>query len=472
MDIQTRRRPLVAYGICSASIVALGVVLAKPASAQFSTENDAQQSMGDATVAMCPSLGARDAAGIEQSDAEVSLNGFCDALVGGQFSETNQVLQRVAGEEMLGVQNQTTEIRNVQLGHIMSRMTAIRSGQASGAGISVADLDVRVGDEVLVGAARNDRLNEDDGALLSSWDWQKLGLYLSGSIRFGNKDETRQAGGFSFDTSGVTAGLDYRLTDNLLVGGAIGYTHYDVDFDVTSESLAGQDLGSDGITLAAYAAYFPSQKFFIDGAATVGKLSYKSKRRIRAVGSSDFDDIDAVTKGEFDSVYYGLAARAGYETRLIGSVQMTPTFQLEYVRAKVDGFEEESNDPRADAISLAFGSQRAESLRSKLGVELRRGFQTPIGPVLLAGNAIYNHELLGDDEGVSVRYKADPTRLSEFELRTEGRDRHYGELGASLRATDLPYGLEAFIDYGTVVGLRDFEIHRINAGVRKSFRPY
>ena len=472
MEFLTLHHPIMKHGALLAGIAALGLVLAKPASAQFSTENDAQESMGDATLAMCPTLGARrDNPDIQQSDSEVNLNQFCDALAGGQFADTNQVLQRVAGEEVLGVQDQITEVRNIPLGHIMSRMTAIRSGQASGAGISVADLDIRVGDEVLVGTARDDRLNEDDGALLSSWDWQKLGVYLSGSVRFGNKDETRQAGGFSFDTSGFTAGLDYRLTDNLLVGGAVGYTRYDVDFDVTSESLSGQDLSSDGVTLAGYAAYFPTPKVFIDGALTLGWLNYQTRRRIRAVGSPDVDDLDAITKGKFDSFYYGLAARAGYETRLIGRVQMTPTFQLEYVRAKIDGFEEESSNPRADAISLAFGNQRAESLRSKLGVELRRGFQTPIGPTILAGRAVYNHELLGDDAGVNVRYKADPTRLSEFELRTEGRDRHYGELGTSLRATRLPFGLEAFVDYATVVGLRDFEIHNINAGVRKSFLP-
>lgn len=472
MGFLTLHSPITKHGIRLVGIATLALVLAKPVSAQISPENDAQQSMLDATINMCPSLGARrDNPGIQQSDAEASLNEFCDALVTTQFSDTEQVLQRVAGEEVLGVQDQITEIRNIPLGHIMSRMTAIRSGQASGAGISVANLDISVGDEVLVGAARDDRLNEDDSAMLSTLDWQKLGVYLSGSVRFGNKDETRQAGGFSFDTSGITLGLDYRLTDNLLVGGAIGYTRYDVDFDVTSESLAGQDLGSDGITLAGYAAYFPKPQFFIDGALTLGWLNYETRRRIRAVGSSNVDDIDAITKGKFDSFYYGLAARAGYETRLIGRVQMTPTFQLEYVRAKIDGFEENSSDARADAISLAFGNQRAESLRSKLGVELRRGFQTPIGPTILAGRAIYNHELIGDDAGVNVRYKADPTRLSEFELRTEGRDRHYGELGASLRAAKLPFGLEAFVDYATIVGLRDFEIHNINAGVRKSFLP-
>lgn len=460
-----------------AASISLALLLPAQAWAQFTDpppENDAQSSMADATLAMCPTLGARRAT-IERSSDEDDLNDFCDALVSGQYADTNSVLQRVNGEEMQSVQSQAAESRSIQVGHIMSRMAAVRSGDATRQGISVAGLDVKVDNDTLLGFAGDDQLVGDSGALLPDLDWNRLGIFMSGGVRLGDKKETGQSGAFSFDTGGVTVGMDFRAADDLLLGLALGYTQFDVDFETTSESLAGQDLSSEGITLAAFGSYFPWEHFFIDGILSLGWSNYDVKRRILALDNPDDDvdveDIDGIAKGDFDTFFYAISARAGYETKLIGRVMVTPTLQFDYTMAKIDGFSEQSDDQLVDAISLNFSKQEAESVRSRLGVEARRGFETPAGTVTPTLRAAYIHEYLARDEGVRIRYKSDPTNLSEFELPTEAWDRHFGELGVNLTASDLPYGLSAFVDYATIVGLRDFEIHAVNVGLRKAFGP-
>lgn len=458
----------------AACLLAIGFSLAVATPAQAQTDNEAQQSMLEATIAMCPTLGLRRGSA-QRAPGEDDLNDFCDALVTGQFADTNSVLQRVNGEEMQAVQRQAVRSSDVSVGQVMSRMAAVRSGEATGAGISIAGLEVQVGDEVLMGAAADDRLGAD-GALLPTLDWSKLGIFMTGGVRFGDKDETSQSGAFSFDTRGVTVGADYRLADDLVVGAAIGYTNFDVDFKITSEQLAGQDLSSDAVTFAAFGTYFPYERFFIDGILTFGWSSYDSKRRILAEDNPDMEDevegIDAIAKGEFDSFFYGITAKAGYETRLIGQLRLIPSLQIDYVNADIDGFSEKSSDQRADAISLSFSSQEAESVRTRLGAELSHGLETPVGLFVPSVRAAYIHEYLGAQEGVRIRYKADPTALSEFELPTDPWDRHFGELGANLTAARLPFGLTAAVDYATVVGLQDFDIHAINLSLRKAFGPY
>ena len=267
------------HGSCLTAI-GLGFMFVAPASAQFSPDNDAQASMADATAAMCPTLGLRRGA-VARAPGEDDLNDFCDALVQGQFADTNSVLQSVNGEETLIVQSEITKMRNLPVGQIMGYMEAIRKGDVTGAGVNVASLDVRVGDDVLVGAVGDDQLGNDD-ALFSNLDWNKLGLFVTGSVRFGDKEETSQSGALSFDAQGITAGANYRLANDLVVGAAFNYSYSDVDFRTTSESPAGQDLDSDSVSLAVFGSYLPHERFFLDGVLTAGKTRYRTERRIFA----------------------------------------------------------------------------------------------------------------------------------------------------------------------------------------------
>jgi outer membrane autotransporter protein len=67
-----------------------------------------------------------------------------------------------------------------------------------------------------------------------------------------------------------------------------------------------------------------------------------------------------------------------------------------------------------------------------------------------------------------VRYAVDPTRTSTFEVTTPSPDRDYAVLGAGVAAS-FPAGWSAFVDYNTLVGLANFDVHTVNFGVRKSF---
>jgi outer membrane lipase/esterase len=425
------------------------------------TQNAAQLDMARSIDRMCPNLNPQDP-GETGALARTCTNIVTNSADLDQES-LNGVLQSLNGEELQAAQQQVGEISDVQIGNITARLSAIRAGLA-GPGLSVAGLNVLNGGRVL---ALDDSKDlqivpaqfGEDGFL------SRLGIFATGNITFGDKDSTGELEGFDFDTEGLTIGADYRLTDSLVLGAAVGYSRFNAEFDDSIDSPDGQELDSDAVQFSLFGSFYPIDRLFVDAVASVGWHFYDSERQILAP-SDDPGDPELVrsnAKGDFDAIHYGVAANVGYTIQLLGA-NVTPIARLEYLRAEIDGFTEDS----PAAIELEFDDSDAESLPVNLGIEADYPISTPFGVIAPNIRAEYVHDFLTDDDGVLVRYAADTTQLSEFEVSTEDEDEDYGILGAGIAAT-LPAGWAAFVDYHTFVGLTNFTIHAVNVGFRKEF---
>jgi len=375
--------------------------------------------------------------------------------------ETKNVLQRINGEELATPDAQITEIRGIQTGNISSRLDAIRSGLA-GPGISIAGLSLNAGERVL---ALTDP--EDFQIVPAQWEdfgfLSRLGLFVTGAFKFGDKEATAASDGFDFLTKGVTAGADYRLTDQFVLGAAFGYSNFDADFDTTDQSAAGQDLDSDTFVGSLFGSYSFTNGPFVDAIASVGWGQYDSTRKIVIVSMTDEPSENRTARGDFDALHYGVAANFGWDIP-IQAFTVTPLARVEFIRAEIDGFEEDG----ADGLNLEFDDHNSESLTTNLGLEASYSISTAFGVIVPSVRAEYVHDFLIDDDGADVSYAADPTGLSAFEITTEAADRDYGIVGAGVAAT-FPAGWAAFVDWNTFVGLSNFDIHTVNAGFRKEF---
>jgi outer membrane lipase/esterase len=430
--------------------------------------NVAQRDMAVSISTMCPNLDVL--TGPARTPEVDELNSVCANLALGEegpdggfgldAAGRNAAKQSLNGEELQVAQQRIGEIRDTQVGNIVSRLSAIRAGQAGG-GLSLAGLNMRAGDRMIAlapGAYDIVPAQFEDGWL------GRLGLFATGSIGFGSRDATGEVEGFDFDSQGVTIGTDYRFTDQLVAGLAVGYARFNADFDATVNSPSGQELESDGVQVSLFGSFFPTDELFVDGIASFGWNFYDSRRRIVIPSDNPaLPPVDAIATGDFDSFNYGFALNAGYNARVEG-FNVTPIVRVEYLRAEIDGFTEAS-----EAVTrLTFGDQTAESLTLNLGVEADYPISTPIGIISPNVRAEWVHEFLNDPDGVVIRYAVDPTRTSEFQVTTPSPDRDYALLGAGLAAS-FPAGWSAFADYNTLVGLRDFTVHTVNFGVRKSF---
>lgn len=472
----------------------LGLILAYAPAAfaqgpleQLPNQNPAQQDMAKSIDTVCPSLVQRQ--NISRSPDEIDLQQTCTRMIdtarevgqqpragyGLTTDQTNNALQSINGEEVQAAQQQTGDI---QASNISGRLEAIRSG-AVGRGLSIASL--RLGSGSQLASVGDYGRYSSDGPLMASatasdapislaqgeeseaW-FGPWGVFLTGSVTFGNKDATGKVDGFDFVLPGVTAGADYQVSQNFILGGAFGFSHYDADFDATVRSPSGQSLKSNSYTLSVFASYFFGKRFYADAIGTVGYTGYESTRRIVIPSQNPaFAPMDRIASGDFDAIQYSLTANIGYQYAFRG-VELEPVARLRYLAAGIKGFTEAG----ADGLNLAYSDQDVDSLTTRLGLQASYAVSTPIGVVVPYARGEYVHEFLNDNDGAPVRYAADPTGLSEFVITTEDPDRNYGELGAGVALT-LPQGWVTFLDYAAVVGFADFAIHTVAAGLRKDF---
>lgn len=490
--LRTRPLPLaVGRRLAWCSMLALGGAVALPAAAQEFPPNPAEsplrgglpganaaaRDMGTAIDDVCPTLGVLETANALDAE-QVELRVICGRMIntsrggaqgpeagrlggyGLEDDELNDALQSIAGEEVQTVQSQLTEVRGLQTGNLLARLAILRARMAGGLGPSASlwqePVDVAQGEPAVT----------NDGAPLLVGDaFGDLGVFLTGTLKTGDKDDTFEADGFDFDQLGLTLGADYRVNDNFIVGAAFGFSDFDADIDSTGGSPAGQEVESDTYLISAFGSFLPTEQAYIDVVGTVGFSEYDTTRRVVIIDEAGGGarTVDETARGDFDAVQYGVSINGGYQFSF-GSAAVTPLVRAEYVYADIDDFTEDG----AGGLDLEFDDQEAESLTTSLGFRASYAISTETGVLLPQLRAEWIHEFLADDDGALVKYAVDPTDLSEFRIATEEEDEDYFLVGAGLSFT-VANGFGAFVDYETVLGLSDFDIHQVSAGVRQQF---
>jgi uncharacterized protein with beta-barrel porin domain len=460
---------------------ALGVVglSAPPATGQgdltaSSTQNDAQRPMAQAINTMCPNLAAENP--LVQVCGNMVNNDGGGGFTGFQLpqDQLNAATQTLNGEEVQAVQQQVGDVQATQVANITARMDAIRAGLAQ-PGLSFAGLTFD--DDGILPAGYEDGLavGEGDplvgeGGTLTAPIWDKLGVFVTGGGSFGDKSESGQVTGYDFYTVGLTTGVDYRIRDDFAVGAAVGYSYYNVDFDTNQDNPSGQNLDSNSVIFSFFGTYFPNRDslvplegLFLDGLASFGWSFFDMSRHIIVPSNSTAAPVDEKANSDTTAFQYQFAGNLGYEFS-IQQFTITPVARVQYVKADISSYEESGASP----VNLKVGSQDATSLTTNLGGSLGYGFSTQYGVLEPSVRAEYVHEFENNDDGATIRYASDPTGLSTFDIVTEGANRNYGIVGASLTGT-LPGGWSAFTDFETVVGLGKFDIYTFRAGFRKEF---
>src|SRR5262249_44965912 len=78
--------------------------------------------------------------------------------------------------------------------------------------------------------------------------------------------------GFDFRSTGFLAGADYRLTDNIVLGAAVGHSNSNAHFaDDTARLHTNTNTGS------LYASYY-NRAFFVDLIGTFSHIKYDEQR--------------------------------------------------------------------------------------------------------------------------------------------------------------------------------------------------
>jgi hypothetical protein len=253
-------------------------------------------------------------------------------------------------------------------------------------------------------------------------DAPALGFWTAGSVDWGRQDARGQRD-YRFTTQGVTAGVDMRLNDQLIVGAGLGYGE-----DKTRIGDNGSVSNGSGLTGALYASWRPAGTFYVDGVVGWSDLDFRSRRWSEGLGS----DPDAYASGDRSGDARFLTASFG---RVVRSEALSSQLyaRVDARSISLDGFTETG----AGLASLIWDGVDQESLTANLGASLRWWMEhRRLGVLRPSARVEWSHEF--EDIGAQgVRYAdwvASPSYL--VPLDAWSRDTLRLDLGGEWSLTD------------------------------------
>jgi outer membrane autotransporter protein len=278
-----------------------------------------------------------------------------------------------------------------------------------------------------------------------------LGVFVNGIGSFGDQRASSREPGFDFHTLGLTAGVDYRVLPQLVLGAAFGYASVKTDFDANAG-----EMNSNTYSVSVYASYFLGASFHLDGIFTYGWNDYDTKRNIV------FPGVSATAKADPSGNQLAVGANAGYDFHF-GGLTVGPSFRVSYVNVDVDKYRERG----AGIFDLSVKSQNAESLTTALGGEVSYAISVPFGVLTPLVRFEWEHEYLAGSRIVQGTLISDPSQTL-FAARTNNPDRDYFNLGAGITGT-FRSGVSAFFYWETILGQSRVTNHLFTLGVRVDF---
>lgn len=446
-----------------------------------------QQSEAAALERVCAALGSADP--LTLSVAQRNLLSNCLAIIGTHGGGVDpaglkQTLDAISGKQTTAQQRTGVQFAGAQFTNIGTRLAQLRQG-VSGASFAGLDPGLRTGDgtgELL--SALEDTVghkgspNSSGGAAGADPDsigeTTRVGFFINGSLRRGSQDTTMYETPFDFRSNSITAGVDYRFTNRLILGLALGHSNGSTDFtDGTGHLDSHSNLAS------LYGTYY-NEAFYVDVMGTFGHISYDAARStVFSINPNTMDvpsnctggQCSVDTTGATSARQFALAGNVGYSFNN-GGLTWGPDVAINYTHITVNGFTE--NDPNQSGLAMDFGEDTGVSLLAKAGGHIAYAISTPIAVILPEARAHYVHEFKNDQRALSVHFSSDPDAgtpsgpVSNFVVFTDPPDRGYFDWAAGVSA-QFKFGVSAYVDYNSS-NTSDQRVHEFAVGLRLEHR--
>lgn len=402
-------------------------------------------------------------------------------------------LRWTAAEELAVQGSMATQFSNSQISNLTARLNALRFGATGFSIAGVYDPTGRDADPVVASLDRESPRGGGASADYLGANYSRWGGFVNGAFGWGSKKPTGREDAFDYDGSEVTLGLDYRLPNNIVVGGIFGYGEQTVDFNEGASTISVVDGGveaeaTSGILFGMYAGENWS------GSLSLGlqTLDYDVERNIKY--SSFNPNIESASStarstpsADVVTATFGLR----YAFR-INRLTIEPYIKGEFLDVKIDRFSEQrstetsTGQPDDDAFNLTIAEQNFESLDTALGLKFQLPFTPRFGVIVPYATIEFHSESESDSRIISAGYGSADTAdvfdqaSFQFAIPTDELDDSYYTWSAGFstvlrggrqRTADGPVtgGLMAFVQYLSIESLQNYEDQVVTGGFRYEF---
>ncbi len=399
--------------------------------------------------------------GINGGSISPALQESIDILANSSSSNVNKVTSQLS-HESARVSNMQ-ELANLTFNPVFSsvggRLFALRGGEK---GLNMQGLDFLVGQERLSVGKLTNFLTDGGEEIPGIFD--KLGIFLNGEIGFGDKDETIREKGFHFNTYEITGGVDYRFTDDIIVGAAIGYVRTEIGIDTS-----GGNPDADGVTFALYGNYYIKDNFYVDGIVSMGINDFNTSRKIRYTIPDNVnggtESVNQEMDGDTDALMKSFSIGSGYDFNY-KAFTFGPYGRVTYTRIDIEGYKEHASAPGAPGSEwrLHVESQDIDSVTTAFGCQGSYPISTRWAVLTPQARVEWMHEYSSKSRKIHASFVEDSTNTTFF-ARTDDPDRDFLNWGIGISAV-FTNGKTAFVDYERTVGLDDWTSNNITFGFR------
>ena len=416
---------------------------------------DNQRSVGGALDKTCSALAVRD----DLSAAQADLLSTCERLETLEPGDIAAGLDRLMPEELFAVGTLSVDTADLQVTNVQSRINAIRAGSH---GLDLSSLNLRLyGQDIpgyVVDAAGKSLLGGGGAASSDDYEQSRWGVFVNGTLSTGSLDESDIEMGLDFDSQNLTAGVDYRLTDSVVLGGAVGVLTHKGDYSSEGGSI---ELGATQIT--GFVTWYNEDRAYVDAIVSLGSGSFEFKRRVNLAGDSD-----QFAEGNPDSSELSFSLGAGLEYNN-GPWSYGPYGRFSLINAEVDAYDETASHAENAGVGsvLSIEKQSIDSTSLVLGGHVSKAINTTAGVFLPQLRLELEHRL--DDSGREIKaaFLHDPDQ-NRFTIESEEVDTDFLNLGLGVSAV-FRNGKSAFINYESRFGQDRLSQNWIKAGFRLEF---
>lgn len=299
------------------------------------------------------------------------------------------------------------------------------------------------------GAPAQPAVSRPSGAPDCALDWaSSMALWTAGSFQFGSMTPAGLSSANHFLSSGLTAGVDMRLTDHLIVGAALGLGSD--RSDVGTDGSRSDATSYSGTLYASLRAFDP---LFVDASAGYGLLNYDNQRWVT-------DDSTMVSGKRSGSFWFG-GLTASLELGR-GAMKFSPYARADFISATLDGYGEQGSS----AELLNYDQMRFNATSGAVG--LRGSIDVPTGYGIVTPNARLEYRQTAQSAYDQSMYYLDlgPTTASTFSQPAGTYGTTTGTLGVRLRGYG---GLTVELEYGLTQGTASLQTQTIRAALRVPF---
>jgi uncharacterized protein with beta-barrel porin domain len=345
---------------------------------------------------------------------------------------------------------------NAQFDNLKGRLATLRSGQYGnsfggltlvGAGGSVSLFGLMQG------------LMQDEAPPATEESFSRWGLFASGSIGRGENEPGDNVPSYDYDINGITVGLDYRKTDSVILGAALGFTRQDTDLSGGEGSVEMR-----GFSVSGYASWYHQDSWYVDGVVTFGRNDFENTRRIVYVlpgevvdteAHADFGGSDRSITLTFGRDFQKNAWGSGFYGRVL------------YSRLGFDEFEEDVDAGNGSGLGLRVESRTVTALGTVLGGKLSYTHSADWGVLIPTAQLEWQKEHKSDPELFRAFLIDDPTGTPIL-VTGEPLDSSFFRVGVGLSLV-LTRGRSGFVLYEKMLARDGMEMDNLSIGFRMEF---